>query len=251
MFQKLFIANRGEIACRAIRTCRRRGARTVAAYSSADTTAHPPGRRSASDRRTDAGRELPAPRRSHRIDGARLADGAPSLRIDAWGHRIRVLRGAGWIDVHDGERRLRLEPVADDDVLAGQELLSIEAMKMEQAIKSPRGGIVAESRAAVGDVVRVAKRLHELGCHEVSLGDTIDVGTSNRARAMLKAVASEIPMPALAVHFHDTYGQALASIPACLEEGVRVVDAAVSGTGGCPYAKGASGSKVAQAQAAA
>jgi hydroxymethylglutaryl-CoA lyase len=61
------------------------------------------------------------------------------------------------------------------------------------------------------------------------------------ARAMLKAVAAEVPMPALAVHFHDTYGQALANILACLEEGVAVVDSAVSGTGGCPYAKGASG----------
>ena len=91
------------------------------------------------------------------------------------------------------------------------------------------------------DVVRVASRLHELGCYEISLGDTIGVGTPHKARAMLEAVAAEVPMPALAVHFHDTYGQALANILACLEAGVRVVDAAVSGTGGCPYAKGASG----------
>jgi hydroxymethylglutaryl-CoA lyase len=73
------------------------------------------------------------------------------------------------------------------------------------------------------------------------VADTIGVGTPAKARAMLHAVAQEIPMPALAVHFHDTYGQALANILACLEEGVRVVDSAVSGTGGCPYAKGASG----------
>jgi hydroxymethylglutaryl-CoA lyase len=91
------------------------------------------------------------------------------------------------------------------------------------------------------DVVRVARRLHAAGCYEVSLGDTIGVGTPAKARAMLQAVASEVPMPALAVHFHDTYGQALANILACVEAGVRVVDAAVSGTGGCPYAKGASG----------
>ena len=93
----------------------------------------------------------------------------------------------------------------------------------------------------VADVVRVSRRLHELGCYEISLGDTIGIGTPAKARAMLKAVASEIPMPALAVHFHDTRGQALANILACLEEGVRVVDSAVSGTGGCPYAQGASG----------
>lgn len=93
----------------------------------------------------------------------------------------------------------------------------------------------------VADVVKVASRLHELGCYEISLGDTIGVGTPLKARAMLQAVASVVPLSSLAVHFHDTYGQALANILACLEEGVRVVDAAVSGTGGCPYAKGASG----------
>ena len=93
----------------------------------------------------------------------------------------------------------------------------------------------------VSDVVRVAQRLHRMGCHEISLGDTIGVGTPAKARAMLRAVAGEVPMAALAVHFHDTYGQALANILACLEEGVRIIDSAVSGTGGCPYAKGATG----------
>ena len=93
----------------------------------------------------------------------------------------------------------------------------------------------------VADVVRVSKRLFELGCYEISLGDTIGIGTPKNARFMLAAVAAEIPISALAVHFHDTRGQALANILACLEEGVRVVDSAVSGTGGCPYAEGASG----------
>ena len=91
------------------------------------------------------------------------------------------------------------------------------------------------------DVVRVAKALHAMGCYEISLGDTIGIGTPAKARAMLSAVASEVPMAALAIHFHDTWGQALANVLACLEEGVTVVDAAVSGAGGCPYAKGASG----------
>jgi len=102
-------------------------------------------------------------------------------------------------------------------------------------------GCPYQGEVPVADVVRVAQRLHELGCHEISLGDTIGVGTPAKARAMLHAVAQEVPMSALAVHFHDTYGQALANILACLEEGVRVVDSAVSGTGGCPYAKGATG----------
>lgn len=102
-------------------------------------------------------------------------------------------------------------------------------------------GCPYQGEVPLADVVRVAKRLHELGCYEVSLGDTIGIGTPGPARAMLRAVAAEVPMSALAVHFHDTRGQALANILACLEEGVAVVDAAVSGTGGCPYAPGASG----------
>jgi hydroxymethylglutaryl-CoA lyase len=102
-------------------------------------------------------------------------------------------------------------------------------------------GCPYQGQVPVADVVRVARALHDMGCYEVSLGDTIGVGTPGKARAMLRAVAEAVPMPALAVHFHDTYGQALANILACLEEGVAVVDAAVSGTGGCPYAKGATG----------
>jgi hydroxymethylglutaryl-CoA lyase len=102
-------------------------------------------------------------------------------------------------------------------------------------------GCPYQGEVPVADVVRVARALHAMGCYEVSLGDTIGVGTPGKARAMLRAVAEAVPMPALAVHFHDTYGQALANILACLEEGVAVVDAAVSGTGGCPYAKGATG----------
>ncbi|HEY6894907.1 MAG TPA: hydroxymethylglutaryl-CoA lyase [Rhodanobacteraceae bacterium] len=93
----------------------------------------------------------------------------------------------------------------------------------------------------VDDVVRVAARMHALGCYEISLGDTIGIGTPSKARAMLRAVAGVVPMSALAVHFHDTRGQALANILACLEEGVAVVDSSVAGTGGCPYAKGATG----------
>jgi hydroxymethylglutaryl-CoA lyase len=102
-------------------------------------------------------------------------------------------------------------------------------------------GCPYQGEVPVSDVVRVAKRLHALGCYEISLGDTIGIGTPAKARAMLAAVADEVPMSALAVHFHDTRGQALANILACLELGVAVVDASVSGVGGCPYARGASG----------
>jgi hydroxymethylglutaryl-CoA lyase len=102
-------------------------------------------------------------------------------------------------------------------------------------------GCPYQGQVPVAAVVDVARRLHTLGCYEISLGDTIGVGTPTQARRMLAAVAGEVPMAALAVHFHDTYGQALANISACLEQGVRVVDSAVSGAGGCPYARGASG----------
>ena len=102
-------------------------------------------------------------------------------------------------------------------------------------------GCPYQGEVPLADVVRVAVRLHRAGCYEISLGDTIGVGTAGKARAMLRAVAAEVPLAALAVHFHDTWGQALANVLACVEAGVRTVDASVGGLGGCPYAAGASG----------
>ena len=93
----------------------------------------------------------------------------------------------------------------------------------------------------VAEVVRVAQALAEMGCEEISLGDTIGIGTPHQARALLKACAEVVGMNRLALHFHDTRGQALANVLACLELGARVVDASVAGLGGCPYANGASG----------
>lgn len=90
-------------------------------------------------------------------------------------------------------------------------------------------------------VADLASTLWELGCYEISLGDTIGVGTPSKAKEMLRAVAANIPAAKLAMHFHDTYGQALANLYAGLEEGVRVIDAAAGGLGGCPYAPGATG----------
>lgn len=90
-------------------------------------------------------------------------------------------------------------------------------------------------------VVGVARTLSELGCYEVSLGDTIGVGTPLKAKHLLRAVAGSVPMTHLAMHFHDTYGQALANLYAGLEEGCRVIDSAAGGLGGCPYAPGATG----------
>lgn len=90
-------------------------------------------------------------------------------------------------------------------------------------------------------VVDVAKVLWDLGCYEVSLGDTIGVGTPKKSRELLRAVAGQVPMANLAMHFHDTYGQALANLYAGMEEGARVIDSAAGGLGGCPFAPGATG----------
>ncbi|WP_454813731.1 hydroxymethylglutaryl-CoA lyase [Labrys neptuniae] len=102
-------------------------------------------------------------------------------------------------------------------------------------------GCPYEGQVAVSAVVSVATALAAMGCEEISLGDTIGVGTPDAARAMTAAVASEIGIQRTAVHFHDTYGQALANVLACLDLGVTVVDSSVAGLGGCPYAPGASG----------
>ncbi|MFC4353084.1 hydroxymethylglutaryl-CoA lyase [Fodinicurvata halophila] len=90
-------------------------------------------------------------------------------------------------------------------------------------------------------VAWVARELRGLGCYEISLGDTIGVGTPGQARNLIRRLARDVPLSELAVHYHDTYGQALANIYASLLEGVSVVDASVAGLGGCPYAAGASG----------
>src|SRR6516165_10362579 len=90
-------------------------------------------------------------------------------------------------------------------------------------------------------VADVARTLWDLGCYEISLGDTIGVGTPTKAKAMLRAVGEHVPMAKLAMHFHDTYGQALANLYAGMEEGVHVIDSAAGGLGGCPFAPGATG----------
>ncbi|NWN81791.1 MAG: hydroxymethylglutaryl-CoA lyase [Halomonas sp.] len=102
-------------------------------------------------------------------------------------------------------------------------------------------GCPYEGEIAPAKVAEVSKALYEMGCYEVSLGDTIGTGTPLAAKRMLEAVSREVPMGKLAAHFHDTYGQALANLYAVLEEGIAVVDSSVAGLGGCPYAKGAAG----------
>lgn len=102
-------------------------------------------------------------------------------------------------------------------------------------------GCPYEGEIAPRAVADVAERLFAMGCYEISLGDTIGTGTPTKAQLMIAAVAERVPVDKIAVHFHDTYGQALANILAALQMGVAVVDSSVAGLGGCPYAKGASG----------
>lgn len=100
----------------------------------------------------------------------------------------------------------------------------------------PYNGDIAPEQVAA-----VCRDMLDMGCYEISLGDTIGVGTPLKAKKMLEVVSKSVPVEKLAAHFHDTYGQALANLYAVIEEGIAVVDTSVAGLGGCPYAKGASG----------
>ena len=102
-------------------------------------------------------------------------------------------------------------------------------------------GCPYEGEIAPDAVAQVSKALYDMGCYEVSVGDTIGAGTPGKTKAMIEACAKHVPIDKLAGHYHDTYGQALANIYASLEMGVAVFDSSVAGLGGCPYAKGATG----------
>ena len=102
-------------------------------------------------------------------------------------------------------------------------------------------GCPYQGEVPLENVVNLAEKMFEMGCYEISLGDTIGIGTPLQAKKMVETVAEKVPVSNLALHFHDTRGQALANIYACLELGVSVIDASVSGLGGCPYAQGATG----------
>jgi isopropylmalate/homocitrate/citramalate synthase len=129
---------------------------------------------------------------------------------------------------------------------------SLERLKAVASIANGRGmkvrgyvscvlGCPYEGDVALSAVRRVATALADMGCYEISLGDTIGVGTPRKAQALAYNMRLELPVDQLAVHFHDTWGQALANILATMDEGITVVDSSVAGLGGCPYAAGASG----------
>ncbi len=126
----------------------------------------------------------------------------------------------------------RFAPVADRAIAQGMRVRGYVSCVL---------GCPYEGEIAPQSVAEVSAKLFAMECYEISLGDTIGVGTPVKARRMIEAVAAEVPPDRLAVHFHDTYGQALANILACLGAGVAVVDSSVAGLGGCPYAPGAAG----------
>lgn len=128
-----------------------------------------------------------------------------------------------------------LENISEILILAKQQDIKVRGY-LSCVLGCPYEGEIQAT--AVADL---AEKLLTLGCYEISLGDTIGVGTPLKTKKMLEAVIRKVPCKKLAVHFHDTYGQALANIYVALEQGVCVVDSSVSGLGGCPYAKGASG----------
>jgi hydroxymethylglutaryl-CoA lyase len=102
-------------------------------------------------------------------------------------------------------------------------------------------GCPYEGEVSIDTIAEIAAQLLDLGCYEISLGDTIGVGTPARAQDLIERVSKSVPIPRLAAHFHDTYGQGLANLHAVLQCGISVIDSSVAGLGGCPYAKGASG----------
>ena len=126
----------------------------------------------------------------------------------------------------------RFRPVAEAAATSGIKVRGY----ISCALGCPYEGSIAPEKVA-----ELAAALHDMGCYEVSLGDTIGVGTPGKTRAMIEACAQRVPIGRLAGHYHDTYGQALANIYASLELGVATFDASVAGLGGCPYAAGASG----------
>jgi hydroxymethylglutaryl-CoA lyase len=102
-------------------------------------------------------------------------------------------------------------------------------------------GCPYEGEVSTDTVLMLVEKMFERGCYEVSLGDTIGVGTAGQAQALVEMLTRQVPVQQLAAHFHDTYGQALANIHAVLQCGINVIDSSVAGLGGCPYAKGATG----------
>lgn len=179
----------------------------------------------------------------HRVNGVTYSALTPNLK----GFEAAMLAGADEVAIFGSASETFSQKNINCSIAE-----SLERFKPVVAAAKARGinvrgyvscvlGCPYEGDIAPENVARVAKILLDMGCYEISLGDTIGVGTPNATQSMLTAVLEIVPKSAVAVHFHDTYGQALANILVALQLGISTVDSAVAGLGGCPYAKGASG----------
>lgn len=177
------------------------------------------------------------------LAGVRLSALAPNLR----GAREALAAGAGEIAVLTAASESFSRRNLNCDIRESLDHAAAIAAAARTESVPVRGyiscvlGCPYEGRVDAERVADIAQELHRLGCQEISLGDTIGVGTPFAARKLVERVARAVPIETLAGHFHDTYGQALANIFACLEVGLAVFDSAVAGLGGCPFAPGATG----------
>jgi isopropylmalate/homocitrate/citramalate synthase len=162
------------------------------------------------------------------LEGA-LAAGAQEVAVFAAASESFSRRN---INCSIDESLARFEPVCEQALAAGVKVRGYVSCVL---------GCPYEGEVAPEAVARVSAKLAEMGCYEVSLGDTIGTGTADATQRMIETVARQVPPQRLAGHFHDTYGQALANIVAAMDMGVATFDSSVAGLGGCPYAKGATG----------
>ncbi|POI35738.1 hypothetical protein CIB84_000505 [Bambusicola thoracicus] len=171
----------------------------------------------------------------------------PVLTPNLKGFQAAVAAGAKEVSIFGAASELFTKKNINCSIEESLERFS-EVMNAARAASIPVRGYVScvlgcpyEGKISAAKVAEVSKKMYSMGCYEISLGDTIGIGTPGSMKEMLAAVMKEVPVGALAVHCHDTYGQALANILVALQMGVSVVDASVAGLGGCPYAQGASG----------
>jgi hydroxymethylglutaryl-CoA lyase len=179
----------------------------------------------------------------HPVDGVRYPVLVPNERgLDrALGCGVREVAVFGAASEAFSERNLGRSIAASLEMFAPVVRRAGAAGLRVRGYVSMVAGCPFQGAVPVDDVVRVTASLLELGCDEVSLGDTVGVGTPGQVQDLLERVSAEVPVERLAVHLHDTYGQGLANTFAALEAGVTIVDASAGGLGGCPYAPGATG----------
>ncbi|XP_008060340.1 hydroxymethylglutaryl-CoA lyase, mitochondrial isoform X1 [Carlito syrichta] len=171
----------------------------------------------------------------------------PVLTPNMKGFKAAVAAGAKEVSVFGAASELFTRKNINCSIEESLQQFEVVLKEAQAASISVRGyvscvlGCPYEGKISPAKVAEVSKKLYSMGCYEISLGDTIGVGTPGIMKDMLSAVMQEVPLSALAVHCHDTYGQALANTLVALQMGVSVVDSSVAGLGGCPYAQGASG----------